>query len=111
MTIDEINALPRTDFVKALGWIFEGSPWVALRAWERRPFASVVELHAAMVDAVSSATRDEQVALLSAHPDLGANSKMSEASVGEQAEAGFDRHLVKPVDPDVLQRLLARPRE
>ena len=109
MTIDVINGLPRTDFVKALGWIFEGSPWVALRAWERRPFATVDRLHGAMVDAVASATRDEQLTLLSAHPDLGANSKMSEASVGEQAGAGLDR--LTPKEFEMIKDLNDRYRE
>jgi len=109
MTIDRINALPHTEFVEALGGIFEGSRWVAKRAWERRPFASVVELHAAMVDAVASASRDEQMALLTAHPDLGANSKMSEASLGEQAGAGLDR--LTPKEFDMIKDLNARYRE
>ncbi len=43
-----------------------------------------------MRDVVEGATRDEQLALLCAHPDLGARAKMSEASIGEQAGAGLD---------------------
>ena len=44
MTIEAINLLTRGDFVEALGWVFEHSPWVADRAWERRPFATVESL-------------------------------------------------------------------
>jgi 2-oxo-4-hydroxy-4-carboxy-5-ureidoimidazoline decarboxylase len=90
MKIDEINRLPRERFVEALGWVFEDSPWVAERAWERRPFDSVEALHDAMTGAVEAAAREEQLALLRAHPDLGARAKMSTASVGEQAGAGLD---------------------
>ena len=75
----------------ALGWIFEDSPWVAERAWDRRPFASVAALHAAMADVVDSATENERLALLRAHPDLGTRARMSDASVGEQQGAGLDR--------------------
>jgi 2-oxo-4-hydroxy-4-carboxy-5-ureidoimidazoline decarboxylase len=91
MTSAELNALDRGQFVEALGWIFEDSPWVAERAWGSRPFADVDALHQQMILAVSRAARDEQLALLRAHPDLGARARMSDASVGEQASAGLDR--------------------
>lgn len=78
-------------FVRAVGWVCEDSPWVAERAVARKPFAGIDDLHAALVGAIAAATRDEQLALLRAHPDLGARSRMSTASVGEQAGAGLDR--------------------
>jgi 2-oxo-4-hydroxy-4-carboxy-5-ureidoimidazoline decarboxylase len=91
MTVAELNTLDRRQFVAALGWIFEESPWVADRAWDSRPFADVDALHQHMTVVVLRATRDEQLALLRAHPDLGARARMSDASVGEQAGAGLDR--------------------
>jgi 2-oxo-4-hydroxy-4-carboxy-5-ureidoimidazoline decarboxylase len=90
MNIEEMNRLSQHEFVEKLGWIFEGSPWVAERAWAHGPFASLEALHAAMVAEVEHASTDEQLALLCAHPDLGARAKMSEASVSEQAGAGLD---------------------
>ena len=91
MTIAELNGLDRAQFVAALGWIFEGSPWVAECAWGQRPFAGLHELHAAMIGVVAAAPREEQLALLRAHPDLGTRARMSDASAGEQAGAGLDR--------------------
>jgi 2-oxo-4-hydroxy-4-carboxy-5-ureidoimidazoline decarboxylase len=91
MTLGDLNAADRDAFVGTLGWVFEDSPWVAERAWTRRPFASLSDLHQAMVDAVAAADHRDQLALLRAHPDLGARARMSEASVGEQAGAGLDR--------------------
>src|SRR5712672_4302615 len=44
-----INAMDRTAFVQKFGGIFENSPWVAEKAWEKRPFASLDDVHAAMV--------------------------------------------------------------
>ena len=87
----QLDALDNEPFVAAVGWVFEHSPWVAERAWPRRPFASVDALHAAMAGIVARATREEQLALLRAHPDLGARARMSDASTGEQAGAGLDR--------------------
>ena len=89
MTIDELNNMDLADFVKAVGWVFERSPWVAERAWSRRPFSTLDALHAAMAGEVASADSDRQLNLLRAHPELGARTMMSSASEAEQAGAGF----------------------
>ena len=91
MTLAEINAMNSDQFVAALGWVFEHSPWVAERAWPRRPFASRETLHRAMMGELENATHDEQLALLRAHPDLGTRAKVSAASAGEQTRAGLDQ--------------------
>jgi 2-oxo-4-hydroxy-4-carboxy-5-ureidoimidazoline decarboxylase len=109
MTLADLNAADRGQFVGALGGIFEDSPWVAERAWPRRPFASIDALHAAMVGVVTNAERREQLSLLRAHPDLGARARMSEASVGEQAGAGLDR--LTQAEFDRLQALNSAYRE
>jgi 2-oxo-4-hydroxy-4-carboxy-5-ureidoimidazoline decarboxylase len=103
MTLAELNACDRDRFVNAVGWVFEHSPWVASRTWDLKPFASLDHLHAVMTAAVDSATADEQLALLRAHPDLGARTVMSGASVGEQRGAGLDS--LTQDDLDRLQRL------
>ena len=112
MTLAELNSKDRTAFVGALGWVFEDSPWVAERAWEKRPFASLDALYDAMVAVVASASPEEQLALLRAHPELGAArlkpdttddgsvrlppsrkasaDRMSPASQREQGGAGLD---------------------
>lgn len=78
-------------FVEAVGWVFEHSPWVAERAWERRPFASREQLAAVMNEKVATAAREEQLALLRAHPDLGTRAKISPSSTAEQTAAGLDQ--------------------
>jgi 2-oxo-4-hydroxy-4-carboxy-5-ureidoimidazoline decarboxylase len=100
MTLAELNALDRDAFVQTLGWIFEDSPWIAERAWTRRPFASLDALHQAMIDVAQQASGLEQLALLQAHPDLGTRARISDASTGEQRGAGLDRLTV-----DEYQRL------
>jgi 2-oxo-4-hydroxy-4-carboxy-5-ureidoimidazoline decarboxylase len=109
MTLPQVNELRREDFIAALGWIFEDSPWVAERTWPHRPFTSLDRLHTAMIDAVASASREEQLALLRAHPDLGTRARMSEASTGEQAGAGLDRLTVHEFER--LHRLNAAYRD
>jgi 2-oxo-4-hydroxy-4-carboxy-5-ureidoimidazoline decarboxylase len=93
LTLEALNRMGRDEFRRALGAVFERSPWVAEEACEARPFASVGGLHAAMIAALRRASRAERLALLRAHPDLagGAASAMSDASMAEQATAGLDR--------------------
>lgn len=102
MTLTEVNALEREPFVTALGWIFEESPWVAERAWSRRPFASREGLHAAMVEIVEHAAPAEQLALLRSHPDLGTRARVSHASRSEQSGAGLNE--LTPDEFDWLTR-------
>ena len=91
MTIADLNSLEHAQFVAAIGWVFEHSPWVAERAWAVRPFANVEQLHRVMVERVERALPEEQLALLRAHPDLGTRARVSEASSAEQAGAGLDQ--------------------
>jgi len=89
-----INAIDRTAFVQKFGGIFENSPWVAEQAWEKRPFATLEELHAAMVTVVKHAPAEKQLALLKSHPDLAGKEAqagtMTASSVAEQASAGLN---------------------
>jgi 2-oxo-4-hydroxy-4-carboxy-5-ureidoimidazoline decarboxylase len=95
LTLHALNTLDRAAFARALGAVFEQSPWVAERAWTARPYAQLRDLHAAMVAAVRGAPADEQIALLRAHPDLAGRAArlgaMSADSVAEQASVGLDR--------------------
>lgn len=87
--------MDRDAFVASLGGIYEHSPWVAERAWHARPFGCRDTLHAAMQDAVAAASRDEQLALIRAHPELAGRlavaGELTDASRSEQAGAGLDR--------------------
>jgi len=94
-SIAALNAADRATFVAVVGFAFEGSPWIAAAAWERRPFATLDALHAALVYVVRRAPVDRQVRLIAAHPDLAGRvareGRLTAASRGEQAEAGLDR--------------------
>ncbi|HSK42018.1 MAG TPA: 2-oxo-4-hydroxy-4-carboxy-5-ureidoimidazoline decarboxylase [Arenibaculum sp.] len=94
ITLDTLNAMDRAAFAKALGGIFEHSPWIAEAAWEHRPFARLDDLHATMVDVVTRAGRDRRLALVRAHPELAGEAMrqrlLTAASTGEQKGAGLD---------------------
>ncbi len=83
--------MTKEEFVSAVGWVFEHSPWVARVAWESLPFHSREELLQRMVTVVKNAEEAVQLVLLRAHPDLGTRLIISEASQKEQAGVGLDR--------------------
>jgi 2-oxo-4-hydroxy-4-carboxy-5-ureidoimidazoline decarboxylase len=89
-----INAMDRAAFVEKFGGIFENSPWVAEEAWDKRPFASLDDLHAAMVAVAKNAPAAKQLALLQSHPDLAGKEAqagtMTASSAAEQASAGLN---------------------
>ncbi len=90
MTLQQINRMGHVRFVETLGSVFEHSNWVAEGAWHDRPFASIDELHARMVAELAGGSRDQHLALLRAHPDLGTRTTMSAASQSEQSGVGLD---------------------
>ena len=106
MTLAELNRMSRESFVAELGSVFEHSPWVAGRAFERRPFATIDDLHGAMMAAVRSASAAEQLALIRAHPELaGAEAKagtLTQHSTGEQGRLGLN-----VLSPEEFKRIAA----
>lgn len=91
MKLSDINELSQESFVALLGEIFEHSPWVAELAYEEQPFASIAELHSAMVKAVRGASLEQRLALYKEHPDLATRISIGEYSTKEQQGAGLDR--------------------
>lgn len=95
LTAEQASRMEREEFVRRVGGVVEDSPWVAERAWEQRPFSNFEELREALVDAMYRATREEQISLIKAHPDLAGKAAMggelTPESTGEQASAGLDR--------------------
>ncbi len=90
-TLEQCNRMDAETFVEEFGDVYESSPWVAERVVGDRPFESVSGVRQAMQTAVDSASIDRQRALLRAHPDLGAQTEMTDASVAEQESAGLDQ--------------------
>lgn len=90
-SLDEINGMDGDTFTAVFGGVFEDSPWAAGAAWRSRPFGSAAHLAEALFKAVRNAGRERQLALLRAHPELGARKPLAEFSAREQAGAGLQR--------------------
>ena len=95
ISLDALNKSGKAEFVRLLDGLFEAAPWVAEQAYASRPFATVAALHDAMMAAVRSRPRQEQIAFVSCHPDLAGKAAragtMAPASVAEQAGLGLDQ--------------------
>jgi 2-oxo-4-hydroxy-4-carboxy-5-ureidoimidazoline decarboxylase len=108
-----LSQLDQNAFVTALDGIFEHSPWVAQRAWNLRPFATRGALLTALCDVVGQASREEQMSLVGAHPELAGKAavrgELTEESTREQAGARLDA--CTPQEFARLQELNAAYRE
>jgi len=100
ISLDQLNTSDRAGFVAAVGDVFEHAPWVAERAYAARPFVTVAALHGAMMQALRSAPRNEQLAFLRGHPELAGKvaraGAMTPDSRAEQGGLGLDR--LSPAD-------------
>ena len=104
MTLADLNRLDQANFVAALAGIYEYSPWVPERAWSRRPFVDINDLHAALAAVVAAAEKDEQLALIRAHPEL-AGQAMTDGSLTADSTAEQSRAGLMHCSPAELARL------
>ncbi len=84
------------DFIDRFGGIYEHSPWVAeLAAPVIGDPADIDEIARIMADCVDNASRDRQLELIRAHPDLAGRAQiageLTAASTDEQSSAGLDQ--------------------
>ncbi|TFL18314.1 allantoinase PuuE [Jannaschia formosa] len=109
---DMAHELDRDSFVARFGGIYEHSPWVADRAWERElgpAHHHPAGVANALARAFRSATREERLGVLRAHPDLAgklaAAGRLTADSTREQASAGLD--LLTDRERTIFQKLNA----
>jgi len=91
------SQMTQADFVAAYGGIFEHSPWIAEAAHglELGPaHDTAIGVHSALARVFRSASRDQRMAVLQAHPDLAGKlaqaKRLTADSTAEQASAGLD---------------------
>jgi N-carbamoyl-L-amino-acid hydrolase len=93
VTLDQVNAGSAADIARLLDGIYEHSPWIPQRAAARAPFTSLAQLKHALVQAVREASRDEQLGLIRAHPELAGKAMVARTltaeSTNEQGKAGL----------------------
>jgi OHCU decarboxylase len=89
--------MSRDRFIEAYGSIFEHSPWIAERAFDLElgpAHDSATGLHNALARIFRTASADERLQVLQAHPDLAgklaAAKQLTADSTSEQAAAALD---------------------
>ena len=111
--IEDVNAMDRDEFVGTFGTLFNGATWPLERAWEARPFADAPALRAAIEDAVLTAEREEQDALVRAYPDMATLVTADEEQAGtiSQDVGSLALDSLAEEDVEALRDLSARYEE
>ncbi|MBF9061050.1 allantoinase PuuE [Rhodobacterales bacterium HKCCSP123] len=106
------SEMDRARFVAEFGGIFEHSPWIAERAHalELGPTHDTARgVHSALARVFRSASEEERLGVLTAHPDLAgklaAAKRLTPESTAEQASAGLDA--LTEAERDAFTRLNA----
>ena len=87
--------MDRETFVETFGGVFEHSPWIAQEAHALELAGdSALAVHSLLARVFRTASSDQRLAVLRAHPDLAgklaAAKRLTAASTAEQASAGLD---------------------
>lgn len=97
IALDRPSEMDRTTFVAEFGGVFEHSPWIAEAAYdgELGPTHDAAKgVHQALARVFRSASEEQKLGVLSAHPDLAgklaAAGRLTAESTAEQAGAGLD---------------------
>lgn len=112
-SIQQLNQIGITEFVRLLGGVFEEAPWVAQKVVGKRPFRDRDHVLRLMCDALRRAGREKQLEVIRAHPDLvgeaARSGQLSAASASEQAGAGLLN--LSPTDARWFERYNSAYRE
>jgi len=92
--INKINKLSKSEFVKVFANIFENARWIAEELHDQKPFDNFGELSSKMLNIFETATKEKQLKILNAHPDLASKTKinlLTPDSLKEQTSVGLDQ--------------------
>lgn len=79
ITLDEVNAMTEQRFKEVFGGVVQNVPWVLERVYTSRPFTDTNALRQAFQDALLAGSADQQLELVRAFPDLGAEDETGHA--------------------------------
>ena len=92
--IKNINKLSQSEFVKIFANIFENASWIAKDVYNEKHFKDFADLSQKMLSIFSTSTKENQLKILKAHPDLADKTKIGSLtpdSKKEQSNAGLDQ--------------------
>ena len=92
--INKINKLSKSEFIKVFANIFENAIWIAEELYNQKPFDNFDALSSKILNIFETTTREKQLKILKAHPDLANKTKinlLTPDSLKEQTNAGLDQ--------------------
>jgi beta-ureidopropionase / N-carbamoyl-L-amino-acid hydrolase len=93
VTLQQLNGAPLDLALAMVDGLYEHSPWIAEQALASRPFRSLAHFKHTMAGVVGAASRERQLALVRAHPELAGKAMRENAltaeSTNEQNKAGL----------------------
>ena len=92
--INKINKLLKSEFIKVFSNIFENSIWISEELYKLKPFDSFDDLSTKIMDIFENATKEKQIEILRAHPDLANKTRIGSLTADskkEQSSAGLDK--------------------
>ena len=109
LTLEQLNTADQAAFTALLDGTYEHSPWVAELTWPKRPFKTLAALKHALATSVREAAREQQLALIRAHPELAGKAMVDKSltaeSTNEQGKAGLTN--CTPEELATIQKLNA----
>jgi xanthine permease len=79
ISLDEVNSMTKERFTEVFGHVVQDVPWAVERAFEQRPFGNTKALRDAFQDAVLTGSSEQQLQLINAFHDLGAEDETGHA--------------------------------
>lgn len=103
LTLEDVNAMDQASFLRTFSPLFNNATWPLERAHAAAPFATVQDLRDAVQDAVLTAPREQQDALIRDYPSMAELLLDAEAL---KRESGFAGSLALEEMDDVEQEQL-----
>ena len=92
--INKINNLSQSKFIEIFANIFEKNIWIAERLYNQKPFNSFKDLCSKILEIFKTTSKENQLKIIRAHPDLADKTKISLLNIDSRAEqnrAGLDK--------------------
>ena len=84
-----INNLNRDKFISLFGVIFEKSQWIGEKLFDLKPFKDKDDLISKMIQIYETASKNEILKVLRAHPKLAVEKNLTDYSNKEQSHANL----------------------
>ena len=88
--INKINNLSQSEFIEIFANIFEKTKWIGEKAYNQKPFNNFDDLCSKMLEIFKTTSKENQLKIIRAHPDLADKTKidlLSSDSLKEQHKA------------------------